>query len=273
VGKLRTIFLLLLASALTGPAQTQTAGLSHQAAQAMRAGRFAEAEALYRKLVKAEPQHPGWHGNLGLALHSQAKYREAVEVLERSLQLQPSPGLSAVLGIDYLKIGEPCKAIAPLRTADRAEPLADALYGCRRYADAARAYTKLGDRRRAARAWWQARDYAQARPLYEALASAHASEPEFAWEFGDTLQRTEGAGVAIPWLEKARTLPQGQAALGKAYAEAGRFAEAIPLLEATVSADPDLLLPLSRAYKATGRAAEAERALSEYRKRHGSRQN
>lgn len=248
--------------------------MSQKAAQAMRAGRFAEAESLYRQLIKADPKEPGWHANLGLALHSQNKLREAVTVLERAMKLRPSAGLAAVLGVDYLKLNEPCKAIAPLQSApDRAPALADAFYGCRRFPEAARTYIKLGDARRAARAWWQARDYEQARPIYEKLQALHTQDADFAWEYGDTLHRTEGAAAAIPWLEKAQALPEGRASLGKAYAETGRFAEAVPLLEASVKADPDLLLPLSRAYKETGRAAEADRALSEYRKRQASGQN
>ena len=62
---------------------------SNQAAQAMRAGRFTEAERLYRQLMQRDPNNPGWHANLGLALHSQMKFREAVEAIERSLQLKP----------------------------------------------------------------------------------------------------------------------------------------------------------------------------------------
>jgi tetratricopeptide (TPR) repeat protein len=206
-------------------------------------------------------------------LHSQGKYREAAEAIERSLRLKPSPGLSAVLGVDYLKLNQPCKAIAPLQRTDRTEALADAYYGCKRFPDAAKLYMKLGDMRSAARAWWQARDYAQAKPLYEKLAPQRQADPDFAWEYGDTLLRVDGALSAIPWLERATSILEGRAALGKAYAEAGRNAEAIPHLEASVQADPDLLLPLSRAYKATGRAAEADRALNEYRKRQQARQN
>lgn len=247
--------------------------LSRQAADAMRSGRFSEAERLYRQLVKQDPGNPGWYGNLGLALHSQNKYREAVEALEQSLQRKPSPGISVVLGIDYLKLHQPCKAISPLEKTDRIEALADAYYGCRRYPEAARLYARGNDLRSAARAWWQARDYEQAKPLYEKLAPLHRSEPDFAWEYGDTLLRAEGAESAIPWLQRAASLPEGRAALGKALAAAGRFAEAIPHLEASVPADPDLLMPLSRAYKATGRAAEADRALSEYRKHRQAGQN
>jgi predicted Zn-dependent protease len=246
---------------------------SNQAAQAMRAGNFAEAERLYRQLMQQDPKNAGWHANLGLALHSQKKFRQAVEAIERSLQLKASPGLSLVLGIDYLKLNEPCKAIVPLEQTDRTDVLADAYYGCKRFPEAARLYMKRKDIRSAARAWWQARDYAQAKPLYETLAAEHQGDAGFAWEYGDTLLRAEGAEAAIPWLERASSIVEGRAALGKAYAEAGRFADAVPHLEASVMADPDLLLPLSRSYKATGRAAEADRALSEYRKRQISGQN
>ena len=70
--------------------------LSQQGAAAMRAGRYAEAERVYRELVKAQPDQPGWSANLGLALHSQGKFREAAVALERSLKLKPSITLAVV---------------------------------------------------------------------------------------------------------------------------------------------------------------------------------
>jgi predicted Zn-dependent protease len=103
--------------------------------------------------------------------------------------------------------------------------------------------------------------------VFSAIAKSHNADPNFAYEYGDTLLRSEGAEAALPYLERATSLIEGRAALGKAYVELGRFSEAIPQLEAAVSADPDLLLPLSRAYKASGRTADADRALSEYKKR------
>ncbi|MEJ7608045.1 MAG: tetratricopeptide repeat protein [Bryobacteraceae bacterium] len=115
--------------------------LSAEGAQAMRAGRFADAERIYRQLVKQSPEEAGWHGNLGLALHSQGKYRQAVEALEGSLKLRRAPGLAAVLGIDYLKLGDACRAIAPLEESNRLEALADAYSGCKRY-DKRRSYTR-----------------------------------------------------------------------------------------------------------------------------------
>jgi tetratricopeptide (TPR) repeat protein len=233
----------------------------------MRAGRFAEAEKIYRQLVKQFPSEAGWHANLGLALHSQQKLKEATDELERSMKLRPSVGIAAVLGIDYLKLGDACRAIAPLEMTDKLEALADAYAACKRYRNAAQIYEKLSKPRLAGHAYWQARDYADARRVFATIAAQYTDEPEFNYEYGDTLLRSEGSEAAIPVLERATNLIQGRAALGKAYVEARRFKEAIPHLEAAVSADPDLLLPLSRAYKGTGRATDADRALSEYRKR------
>jgi tetratricopeptide (TPR) repeat protein len=241
--------------------------LSKQGAEAMRAGRFGDAEQIYRQLVRQFPSDPGWHANLGLAFHSQGKYKEAAEELERSLKLQPSAGIAAVLGIDYLKLGDPCRAIAPLTMTDRLDALADANAACKRFREAAKLYEKLSKPRLAGHAYWKARDYADARRVFASIAVQYQEEPEFNYEYGDTLLRSEGAEAAIPVLERATSLIEGRAALGKAYVEAGRFKEAVPHLEAAIEADPDLLLPLSRAYKATGRAADADRALNDYRKR------
>jgi hypothetical protein len=49
--------------------------------------------------------------------------------------------------------------------------------------------------------------------------------------------------------------------------ELNRAADSVPHLEAAAPADPTLLLPLSRAYKATGRVEDAIRAETEYRTR------
>jgi predicted Zn-dependent protease len=141
----------------------------------------------------------------------------------------------------------------------------------KRWADAAPLLEKQRKFRDAAHAWWQGRQYDKARPLYERLEQDFADNPEFNFEYGDLLQRVDGAEAALPYLEKAQSLLPARAALGKAYVELSRWAEAIPHLEAATSADPDLLLPLSRAYKETGRAADAARAEADYRRRLGAK--
>src|SRR5215208_4536978 len=91
----QTFFALFVAVAII--TAQDISDISVQASRAIREGRFEEAERIYRQLVKQYPNNAGWHGNLGLALHSQNRFRDAVEALEKSLQFRPSPGLSVVL--------------------------------------------------------------------------------------------------------------------------------------------------------------------------------
>jgi len=233
----------------------------------MREGRYTAAESIYRQLAQQFPQESGWFGNLGLALHSQGKYQEATIQLEKSLKLHFSSGIATILGIDYLKLGKSCQAIAPLQKTDQRAALADALNGCKRYDEAARLYEKLGKEREAGRAYWMAREYSSALKLFRKIIPVFADDAELNYEMGDALMRTDGAEAALPYLEKSIALVPGRATLGKAYVELKRYEEAIPHLEAGVSTDSNLLLPLSTAYKQTGRVTEAARALKLYREK------
>lgn len=250
------------------------AQLSQAGAAAMRARRYDEAARIYRELAEAPGAQPQWRLNLGLALHSGGRYREAVPELQRFTRAVPAPGPGHLLtGAGLLKLAQPCEAIPPLETARRWRaapevlgPLADAYAGCKRYGEAAALLVQLKEPRQAARAYWLARDYPKARPLFASVAAQHAGDPRFAYEYGDTLLRAVGAEVALPVLEKSVALPEGRGTLGKAYLELGRHADAIPHLEAAIASDANLLLPLSRCYRAVGRTAEAEKALAEYQK-------
>jgi predicted Zn-dependent protease len=253
-------------------------------ARAMREKRFAEAERIYRQLLKVSPDDPRLWMNLGLALHSGGKYQEAVGELERYLKFDPKPGpIHLVQGVNLLKLSRPCEAVQPLETARKwqASPqvlaaLGDGYYGCGRYGDAVRtleAAAKDDDRARRmyARALWRAGEYARARAEYDVLAEKWADDPEFNYECGDTLARLEGAEAGLSYLEKAvRMAPAllpARGALGRALMELGKAAESIPHLELAAPADATLLMPLSRAYKATGRPEEAARVEAEYRRK------
>lgn len=257
----------------------------------MREGRFAEAESIYRKLLESAPNNSRLHLNLGLALYSETKYDAAAGELDRYLKANPQPGPVYLLsGTTRLKLQKPCDAIAPLEKARQWQAsgevlleLADAYKGCKRYLDAGRTYeqaarAKNGDAKleqAAAQAYWRAREYSKARPLFLRAELAFRKDAEFLYEFGDTLVRIEGAAAGLPYLERAvaaePSLIAARAALGKALLEAGRHHDAIAHLEAAVSIDPALWLALSKAYRAVGRDADSEHATSEYRKRMSDR--
>ena len=260
---------------------------SQQAAQAMRAGRFAEAETLYRSLIKQYPNDSRLYMNLGLAQHSGRKYKEAVDSFQIFLKQNSQPGpVHLLMGVAHLKLNKPCDAIAPLETARKWQAneqvlveLGDAYSGCNRYLDAAKTYTEVARLkpadprlpRAAARAFWQARDYESAKPLFAQVQKQFASEPDFLYEYGDTLARLQGAETGLPYLEaavdSAPTLVPARGALGRALMELDRAAESIPHLEAAAPTDATLLLPLSRAYRATGRTEDAARTEAEYRRK------
>lgn len=279
---MKLLSVLLLAVALSAQEDSAAA-----AARAMREGRFADAERLYRALIKEIPNEPRLQLNLALALHSGKKYADANAAFALFLRTNPPPGpVHLVAGLSLLKASRPCDAAPVLETAKRWQAseqvlteLADAYSACKRYPQAATAYSEAAGKatansgrlkRAAARAYWLARDYSSARPLFAALRPTFSNDAEFLYEFGDTLARTEGSEAGLPLLERSVALvPEltpARGALGRALVEAGRHAEAIPHLTAAVPADATLLMPLSRAYKATGRVEDAASAEQQYRK-------
>lgn len=269
------LFLLALQSAPEDPSK------------AMREGRFDEAARIYRQMLKEHPDDPRLEMNLGLALFSGKKYKEAAPVFDRVAKALPTPGpVHFMGGVAKLKLQQPCDAVPLLERARQWQgtvmvltELGDAYNGCKRYREAAKTYTEAARQkpadsalpRAAARAHWQARDYESAKPLYAAVAAKSASDPEFLYEYGDTLARTGGAEEGLPYLQKAVAaapdLAPAHGALGRALVELEKYTEAIPHLKAAAPTDATLLLPLSRAYKALGQKAEAAATEAEYRKK------
>lgn len=249
--------------------------LSEQGVKSMREGRYGDAERVYRQLVKESPGKPEWHMNLGLALYSAGKYADAVKPFDSYLEAVPKPSpIHLMAGVNQLKLRSPCTALPYLQKARQWQaskevlrPLAGAYAGCKRFAEAAAAFEAAGELRQAARAYWQSRNYEPARKLYQDLQAAHVSDPEFQYEFGDTLYRLEGAEAALPYLLRSTDVIPGRGMLGRSLLDLNRPAEAIPHLEAAANTDPALLLPLSRAYKAVGRVQDAAQAEADYRKR------
>ena len=101
----------------------------------------------------------------------------------------------------------------------------------------------------------------------EVLLEQRPSSPDGWFYSGDALLQLGRVDEAIPRLEKAVRLSNGDArapaALSTAYLRAGRGADAIPHLEAALQGRQDerLLFQLSRAYQAAGRTEDARRAL------------
>ena len=129
---LRALLVFGLAALLPGACEAQPSradatgdlgALAETARKALLADRFNEAIGLYRKLALALPAEPRMRLNLAMALHSAGRYRESVGELERLRDSQSAnPRFWFLLGVGYLKLDQPVKAVAPLEQAVRLDP-------------------------------------------------------------------------------------------------------------------------------------------------------
>jgi tetratricopeptide (TPR) repeat protein len=104
-----------------------------QALLDQRAGRLAEAERLYREILRARPDHLGITNNLGIALKDQGKLEEAAAIFRRVLALSPNDVLAHInLGNVLSRQGRVSEAEASQRRAIALRP------------DAALAHRNLG---------------------------------------------------------------------------------------------------------------------------------
>jgi predicted Zn-dependent protease len=108
--------------------------------------------------------------------------------------------------------------------------------------------------------------YDEGQPLLRKLVRGEPGNAELHLLLGDCLLAKGDAETATLSLRRALALnpgfPPARAALGRALAASGKFAEAIPHLEAALPDDDDgaTHFQISRAYAATGQEAKAEAA-------------
>jgi tetratricopeptide (TPR) repeat protein len=89
------------------PAELQAQGL-----EALRQGRFDEAEACYRELVALQ-RHPGLLNNLGLVLVAQRRHAEAVPLFEEALRARPGDvNVRVALSSALMFCDRPAEALA-----------------------------------------------------------------------------------------------------------------------------------------------------------------
>ena len=146
---------LLSAAALPAlAAPDDLAAKARRGRDAMAAGRFDEAAALYAEITRALPDEPGMLLNLGMALSMAGRPKEAVPHLEAAVKLRPDllPAF-LFLGAAYIDLGQPGRSLDPLQKVVAAQPdnqearrrLADALWSLARYEPAIREYGTLAE--------------------------------------------------------------------------------------------------------------------------------
>lgn len=128
----------------------------------------------------------------------------------------------------------------------------------------------LRARQELAAALFMANDYTAAFEQASALLKTMPGAADLNFIAGDSLLRLEDAERAEPYLRKALKadpkLAAAGASLGLALSRLGRNAEAVPLLEQSLTLDDDgsLHYQLARAYQAAGNAEKARGAMARY---------
>jgi len=84
------------------------------------AGRLIEAEAIYRKILAENPNHPPALHLLGVALSQQGNKRAAAEYISRAIAVNPNvPDFHSNLALAYCESGEPEKVTKGRLTRSR----------------------------------------------------------------------------------------------------------------------------------------------------------
>jgi len=238
-----------------GVANLLGAGLKHH-----QAGRLAEAEACYRRVLAAQPDHADALHLLGVVAHQAGRHDLAVELIGRAIkQNRQNAAYFCSLGVALNNQGKLDEAVTAYRQAIRIKPdlaeahfnLGNALHGQGKLKEALVSY----DRALSVRP-----DYAEAlsnrgltlqklKRFEEALAShdrALSVRPDFAEALsnrGNTLQELKRLDEALASYDRALTLrPDYAEALsnrGVTLQELKRFEEALASYDRALTVRPD----------------------------------
>ena len=210
--------------------------------EAMKQGQFVHAAEEFKKVLALDPSLIEAEANLGLAYHSLSEYDLAVRHLTKALRERPNLlGPTVIVGMDYLKLGSPQKAIPFLQSALKLDPsnrearqaLASAYVGQESFRNAAEEFRQIAvldsDK---AEAWFKlGHEYLDlgARLAYR---GAHQYR-ESAWGhrfLGDLLFQRDRWDDAAQEYRKALGAEPRQSglhtALGQTYLHAGKLQEA-----------------------------------------------
>src|SRR2546421_9715137 len=101
----------------------QTVRAMQQAVAHHQAGRFAQAEEIYRRVLQQEPRDVDALQLLGLLHHQSGRHAEAVELIGRAISIPPRAGFYGYLSQAYCGA---CKTAQSLESSPRAvEPASD----------------------------------------------------------------------------------------------------------------------------------------------------
>jgi protein O-GlcNAc transferase len=207
-----------IGSAVTEPL---AAGVQHH-----QAGRLAEAEACYRRVLEAQPNHAEAHSNLGVALQQQRKLDEAIAAYRQAIGIKPDYAEAhSNLGVALRDQGKLDEAIAAYRQAIGIKP------------DYAEAHSNLGN---------AVRDQGKLDEAIAACRQAIGIKPDYAEahsNLGVALRNQGKLEEAIAAYRQAIGIKPDYAEahynLGNALQQQGKLDEAIAAYRKAIGIKPD----------------------------------
>jgi protein O-GlcNAc transferase len=217
-----------------------------------RAGRLAEAEAIYRKIVAENPDHAEALNRLGLVLRMAGQTEAAVEVIRRAIALSADNGAYYNnLGIALHQAGRVDEAVLALESATRLKP------------DSAGGHSNLGfallDQGRAADAVASLR---RAIFLKPDLAEAHNNLGNALAELGEIDEAIRSYGMAI---ELKPNLADAHYNLGEAWRKRGKIDESIESYGRAIRLNPNSAKSHNNLGVALKDAGRLDESICEYR--------
>jgi len=231
-----------------GPANCQTVEQQesahfHSGQEALKQGDLIQATKEFKKVLDLDPSLFQARVNLGLAYHARGEYNLAASNLSIALRQSPNlPGPTVILGIDYLKLGEPEKAIPVLQQALRLEP------------------SNLEGRQALARCYLAKADFRQTADEYRELASLNPDKAEAWFKLGHEYLNLSGS-LALRGSHLYLNSPWGHRFLGDNLFQRNRWRDAAEeYLQALAvePGEPGLHVSLGEAYLQEGKPDQAE---------------
>ena len=253
-----------------------------QALDHHQAGRWAMAEALYRQLLAAHPDHADAHHLLGFLCHQQGRPEPALTLIRRAIELLPQAAIfHANLGVVLLAQGQGDAAEASLLRAHLLDPAA---------ADVCNNLGSCSSRRgqhQVACVWFQRAvalqpGHAQAQhnlglawvaqgradlglPHFQQVAALRPESADAQHDLGSALADVGQPEAAVASLQRALALrPDSVATLGNLVTQLtrlGRADQALPLARRCVALQADL----ASAWTGLGMVLQHQGALAEAR--------
>jgi len=188
------VALVATAFASSAGGQLEIRELFEAAQQARAQGKFADAEGKYLEVIRRSPQFAAAYHNLGIVYFSERKYHDALQVLEKAIQLNGSlPGAHFMAGLAAYQLYEPARAAKAFTAALRLNP------------GDANALVYLG------KTQLQMRDYRAAAATFEKLTLQKPADPDILYNLSLSymklmLESVNRLGAAAPQSYQFRLL-------------------------------------------------------------------